>query len=64
MDSTLSWGLLVMKMGLILWLLDVKKQYRFFLVFDIENRTEPKPVGLNQVRFGFGFFFNSVWLFL
>jgi len=30
MDSTLPWGLLVMKMDLILWLLDVKKQYRFF----------------------------------
>jgi len=28
------------------------------------NRTEPKPVGLNRFRFGFGFFFkkNSVWL--
>ena len=38
---------------------------RFEPVFSLKNRTEPKPVGLNRFRFGFGFFFlkkNSVWL--
>jgi hypothetical protein len=67
MDSTLSWGLLVMKMGLILWLFYVKNNIGFF-GFLHRNRTEPKPVGWNQVQFGFSFFlykfFFSVWLFL
>jgi hypothetical protein len=29
---------------------------RFEPVFVLKNRTEPKPVGLNRFRFGFGFF--------
>jgi hypothetical protein len=55
-----------MKMSLILWLLDVKKNIGFFFfVFDIENRTESKPVGWNWVQFGFCFFFKIlIWLFL
>jgi hypothetical protein len=32
---------------------------RFELVFALKNRTEPKPVGLNRFRFGFGFFLNK-----
>jgi hypothetical protein len=38
---------------------------RFEPVFVLKNRTEPKPVGLNRFRFGFGFFKKkiSVWLF-
>ena len=47
-----------MKMSLILWLLDVKKKYSFFF-FDIENRTEPKPISWNWVQFGFCFFFQN-----
>jgi hypothetical protein len=30
----------------------------FFRVFDIKNRTEPKPVGWNRFRFFFVFFQN------
>jgi hypothetical protein len=29
---------------------------RFEPVFSLKSRTEPKPVGLNRFRFGFGFF--------
>jgi hypothetical protein len=29
---------------------------RFEPVFVLKNRIEPKPVGLNRFRFGFGFF--------
>jgi hypothetical protein len=32
---------------------------RFEPVFSLKNRTEPKPVGLNRFRFGFGFFFKK-----
>lgn len=33
-----------------------------FQVFDIKNRTEPKPVGLTRFRFGFGFFLKKIGL--
>ena len=58
MDSTLLWGLTVMKMSLILWFLDVKKSYRF-IQFRKQNQTESKPVGWNRVRFSFGLFFQN-----
>jgi hypothetical protein len=32
---------------------------RFEPVFALKNRTEPKPVGLNRFRFGFGFFLKK-----
>jgi len=32
---------------------------RFEPVFSLKSRTEPKPVGLNRFRFGFGFFYKK-----
>jgi hypothetical protein len=41
-----------------------KKPSQTGLSWFLSKKTEPKPVGLNRFRFGFGFFKkNSVWLF-
>jgi hypothetical protein len=39
-----------------------KKPSQTSLNWFCAKKTEPKPVGLNRFRFGFGFFFKSVWL--
>jgi hypothetical protein len=57
MDSTMLWRLLVMKMSLILWLLDVKKNIGFFFCFwhRKQNRNETGWLELGSVRFLFFF---------